>query len=290
MFLVVGCGYLGRRVAERWLSAGQDVYTVTRRANAADELRAAGFHPIVADVLRPDDWRDLPPVRTVLFAVGHDRQSVHDIREVYVEGLRNVLTALPDSVERVIYISSTGVYGDTVEAVVDERTPCQPRRPGAVASFEAEELLRASRWRDRAIILRLAGIYGPGRMPVSKLLMRGEPIPAAPDDRQNLIHVDDAATVVVAAAERVPLPSLYNVADGQPVVRREFYSYLANILGTPPPTFDPSAAQNDATRRSGDKQVSNAKLLTELGVTLRYPSYREGLAAIFPPGSTRPEP
>jgi nucleoside-diphosphate-sugar epimerase len=141
--------------------------------------------------------------------------------------------------------------------------------------------LRGSRFADRAIILRLAGVYGPGRIPRSADLRAGRPIDAPADGWLNLIHVEDAARIVLLAEERAPLPSLYVVADGQPVVRGDYYRELAQLLGAPPPQLiERAGASPAAARAASDKQVRPRRMFAELQPKLAYPSYREGLAAI----------
>jgi nucleoside-diphosphate-sugar epimerase len=163
--LIFGCGYLGERVARRWKSAGQDVFVVTRSVERADQFRSAGYVPIVADVTRLETLRELPPVESVLFAVGFDYTSSQTIDDVYAGGVSNVIAALPTDVGRFIYISTTGVYGFRSGDWVDETTPPDPQRSGGRASWAAEQSLRASTLAKRVFILRLAGIYGPGRVP-----------------------------------------------------------------------------------------------------------------------------
>ncbi|MDX1948511.1 MAG: SDR family oxidoreductase [Pirellulaceae bacterium] len=281
--LIFGCGYLGLRVARLWKAAGEEVYAATRSSGRAEQLAAEGLRPVVADVT-DENWRGegLPPkLDTALFAVGYDRAAGLPIHSVYAGGLANVLTQLPAKTERVIYISSTGVYGDVAGERVDEDTPCRPTRDGGKASLAAEQLLQASPFTQRSIILRLAGIYGPGRIPRSADLLAGRPIDAPAAGWLNLIHVEDAARIVLLAAERAPLPSLYVVSDGQPVIRGYYYRELARLLGAPPPTFGSPAAESPAAQRAGsDKRIDPARLFSTLSPQLMFPSYREGLAAI----------
>ncbi len=279
--LIFGCGYLGSRVARRWLESGEQVTVVTRSPQRAAKLAAAGYQAIVADVLRPATLANLPSVDNVLFAVGYDRASGATIHDVYVEGLRAVLDALPASTGKFLYVSSTGVYGSAGGQWVDEDTPCDPQRPGGRACLEAEQLLAAHALGNRAIVLRMAGIYGPGRLPNTADIRAERPIASPEHGALNLIHVDDAATVVVAAALRGVPPRCYTVSDGHPTERRAYYEELARLLHAPPPTFAvPPANSPAAARAAADKRVKNARLLAELQVTLAHPSFREGLAAI----------
>ena len=163
--LVVGCGYLGGRVAAAWRDTGRTVYALTR--GRADELRAAGLVPVTGDVTDRASLaglRDLPPVGTLLYAVGLDRRAGRTMREVYVEGLANVARALPP-VHRWVHVSSTGVYGQADGSPVDEASPTEPVEESGRVVLEAERTLHALR--PGAIVLRLAGIYGTGRWPAS---------------------------------------------------------------------------------------------------------------------------
>jgi nucleoside-diphosphate-sugar epimerase len=279
--LVVGCGYLGRRVAERWRQAGHQVFAVSRSPEHAVDFVRAGLQPMVADVMRLETLVGLPVATTVLYAVGYDRGQNLGIEEVYLRGLVNVLNALPTATGRVIYVSSTGVYGDCAGEWIDEQTPCFPDRAGGRACLAAEQALLAHPRGANAVILRMAGIYGPGRIPKRESLELGGPIPAPATGWLNLIHVDDAASVVLAAATAASGPKHYLVSDGCPIARRDYYAELARLLDAPAPRFvSPDATLPSAVRSMSDKRVSNARLLSELGVRLAYPSFHEGLAAI----------
>lgn len=280
--LIFGCGYLGERVARRLRDAGNDVVVVTRSSERTATLRRAGFNAIVADVTKPESLTGLPAVKSVLFSVGFDRVAGGVIENVYAGGARNVLAALPSDVGRFIYISTTGVYGSAGGEWVDEDTPPDPQREGGQASLAAERALAESPFADRGVVLRLAGIYGPGRIPFLDKLRAGEPIPAVSTGHLNLIHVEDAAAVVVAAAEQESIGKVYCVSDGHPVERGDYYREVARLIGAPPPTFiapDPNSPR--AARAEADRRVSNARMLSDLGVRLQFPDYRSGLAAIL---------
>jgi nucleoside-diphosphate-sugar epimerase len=266
--LIVGCGYLGSRVAELWLKQGRTVFATTR--GRADELRGRGIEPVVCDILNPETLSHLPEVSTVAYCVGLDRSSGATMRQVYVEGLANVLKALPASC-RLIYVSSTSVYGQTDGSDVNEASPTEPRDESGRIVLEAEQLLQAER--PDAIILRFAGIYGPGRLLRRKASLESrEPIAADPAAWLNLIHVEDGAAAAAAAEVRARAGGIYNVSDGKPVRRSDFYRELARLLDAPPPTF--STAQDKANRR-----IDSRKMRKEFELTLRYPSFVEGLAA-----------
>jgi nucleoside-diphosphate-sugar epimerase len=157
--LVCGCGYLGKRVARRWMAAGQEVWATTRSGDRAAQLACHGIQPIVVDLTRPFKFpSEMPEIDTVLSAVGFDRSSGQSIHDVSVGGMRNVLQALPSTVQRFIFISSTGVYGQSQGELVDEQSPCEPRRPSGQACLAAERLLAEHALAFRRIVLRLAGI------------------------------------------------------------------------------------------------------------------------------------
>lgn len=280
--LIIGCGYLGLRVARRWRDAGDKVYVTTRSPSRAKELAAEGFETLIVDVTEPTSRDELPIAETALFAVGYDRHAGHSIEDVYALGLKNILDALPKETGRVIYISTTGVYGDSAGDWVDEDSPCDPQRPGGKASLAAEEILGRYPLGERSIVLRLAGIYGPGRIPNQTALLAGEPIAVPTEGYLNLIHVDDATTAVLAAAAvEAPLPRRYLVSDGHPVRRAEYYTELARVLHAPAPRFvEPPSDDSRAARAAADKRICNARMLAELHVSLAFPSFREGLAAI----------
>jgi nucleoside-diphosphate-sugar epimerase len=290
--LIVGCGYLGRRVAALWRQSGPPVVAVTRSENRSLELASEGIDTIVADVTRPQTLGALRSseferqgIDCVLFAVGHDRTAGQSIEEVYAGGVRNLLTVLPHSVQRFIYISTTGVYGPAEGAWVDERTPPDPRREGGRASFAAEQVLAGHALGANSVILRLAGLYGPGRVPFLKELQAGDPIPAPSRGYLSLIHVDDAAAAVIAA-DRLPAfddgPRVYNVSDGCPVERGEFYREVARRIDAPSPQLvEPDPESPRAARAAADRRIRNTRMIEELKVKLAYPDYCAGLAAIL---------
>jgi nucleoside-diphosphate-sugar epimerase len=282
--LVFGCGYLGERVARRWLSHGDRVFAATRAAERAKALQHSGLLPIVCDVTVPQTLQGLPDVKTVLFAVSHDHRSGQSTEDTHVTGLRNVLYALPGSVERLIYISTTGVYHQRDGSWVDEDSPTLPNRASALAHLRAEHALGEHPLGRRSIVLRLAGIYGPNRIPRLRELQSGQFIEDDANGFLNLIHVDDACAAIVAAEQSCPTPELMIISDGQPVLRREFYAFAAALLDRmPQPT---GVAAQDGTvalaRRSDtNKRCLNQRMRDRLQLRLAYPSYRQGLSAIL---------
>lgn len=267
--LIVGCGYLGRRAAAGWLASGRRVAALTRRN--ADTLSASGIEPVIGDVLDPASLRDLPAAATVLYAVGMDRSAGRSMRDVYVGGLGHVLDTLP-ACDRFVYVSSTSVYGQSDGSVVDEASPTEPVEESGKIVLEAERLLRSRR--PDAIVLRFAGIYGPDRLLRKQPLLKREPLVGDADKWLNLVHVEDGADAVLCAEGRGTPGETYNVADDEPVSRRDFYTLLAELLNAPAATFDHRAEPGAANRR-----VSATKGKAALGWAPKYRSYREGLVA-----------
>ena len=280
--LIVGCGYLGRRVAGLWHQAGHKVVGVTRTQEAAERLRREGIEGLAADITAPATLAGLPQAETVVFAVSYDAASGLARRDFFVGGLRAVTDALSATPDRFVLISSTAIYGQDGGEWVDEDSPCRPQTESGLAMLEAESVLADSRFGRRAIILRLAGIYGPGRLiRRTNDLMSGGPILAAEDRYLNLIHVDDAAASVVAADKCSKPPCKYAISDGHPVKTRDYITHLVRLLGVAVPGFlEPVGAKDRRNRSSGNKRVSNARMVRELGVELRFPSYIEGLDSI----------
>jgi nucleoside-diphosphate-sugar epimerase len=279
--LIIGCGYLGRRVARLWLERGERVHATTRQPQTAETFAAAGIEPIVCDVLEPRGLAGLPAFDTVVCAVGFDRSSGVAMREVYVEGLRRVLSSLARP-GRFIYVSSTSVYGQTDGGWVDEEAATAPLEESGRIVLEAEETLRQAL--PEAIVLRCAGIYGPGRLLRQKTIEAGEPIVGAADKWLNLIHVADGARAVLAAEALAPPGFLCNVCDGRPVTRRDFFTELARLLTAPPPRFmAPPAAGPAPPHERGQRRISNRRLREALAFRPEYSDYRDGLRASVAP-------
>jgi nucleoside-diphosphate-sugar epimerase len=294
--ILIGCGYLGSRVAKLWRAADDHTIATTRQENITSAMIEAGVFSAQADVTNPDTlhWLKESPAlggchaESLIYSVGFDRSGEHDIHTVYAQGLANVLAALPASVKRVIYISTTGVYGAAGGDWVDEQTQSDPQRDGGKASLAAEGVLRNHPIGKNSIILRLAGIYGPNRVPYIDKLRAGEPLAVPSEGWLNLIHVDDAASIVLTvdrwAAENKfdDGPAVFCMSDGHPVVRGEYYREVARLIGVTEPTFaEPDADSPAAARARSDKRISNRKLVDTIHPSFRYPDYRTGLSAIL---------
>lgn len=283
--MIVGCGYLGLRVAAAWIAAGHQVAALTRSATRAKDLADLGIKPVIGDICQPESLKALPAAETVLFAVGYDKSSGYSQQAVYVDGLKHVLDVVAARTRRLIYISSSSVYGQSAGEWVDESSECQPMQPGGQCCLAAEQLVRAyfpdSNSHERrdcsANVLRFSGIYGPGRL-LSRVesLRAGEPLTGRGDAWLNLIHVDDGVRAVLATELLGEPGQTYLVSDNLPIHRADYYGRLAVLCGAPPPRFNPSVA---ATRGSGgiNKRCRNQRMTDVLKVDLQYPTVNEGL-------------
>ena len=240
-------------------------------------LQTLGIHPILADITKPETLEALPQVDTVLFSVGMDRTKYDDIRTVYVDGLKNVLSRLSDQPKHLIYISSTGVYGDFGGQWVDENSETEPVREGGKACLEAERLIAASQFADRSTILRFAGIYGPDRVPTRDLILSKNWKKLSAAGYLNLIQVDDGARLVTHVADQPPTGETFLVSDGQPSLRKEYYEFIAQQFGIDEIPWEESEVKPEESRSGSSKRISNGKLMERFEFKCDFPDYRSGL-------------
>lgn len=199
-------------------------------------------------------------------------------------GERNLVAAASEAgAARLVYLSSTGVYGRADGGWVDEETPVDPLGPRGAQRLDAETaaLDAATQTGLEAVALRIAGIYGPGRGVVARMRAGTYRIIGDGDTYVSRIHVHDLCTTIIAAGLVSPLPRrIYTVADDEPTTSREYADAVAQAIGSPPAPAVPLAevSTSVAAMLSADRRVSNRRIKDELGVRLRYPSWREGLA------------
>lgn len=278
--LIVGCGDTGRRIAAARLAAGDAVVGLVRGADGAAVLEAAGIPVRRRDLDLPLDG--LPAADVVFHCAPPPREGDDDPR------LARVLAALaPRLPRRLVYIGTSGVYGDCGGDWVTEDRPPAPLTARARRRLAAERLLAA--WPGISAILRAPGIYGPGRLPVERV-RAGEPILRDADSPwTNRIHVEDLAAAAVAAAAPDAPTGVFNAADGNPTRMGAYYRELAALLGVAaPPEIEWARAEREwsAMRLSflrESRRLDNTRLTRELGVCLRYPDYRQGLRASLAP-------
>ena len=292
--LIVGCGYLGQRVGTALLRRGERVNGSVRSPERAAEIAAQGIEPLLVDVLRPDTLKAIPEINRVIHCVGFDRSSGADMHTVYVEGLKSLLERLPRSVLRVVYASSTSVYGQLSGVWVDEVSPAEPVGEAGKVCLEAERTLAS--WREAglasAVILRFSGLYGPDRVIRRAMLQRGEAIPGDPGRYLNLVHIDDAVQATVAALDAERPEDVYLVSDDRPVERSEYFTVVARLLGAPAPRFEPSSSSRaESAHDEANRRICNRRMRESLGVKLIYPDIHSGVPAALgmpmPAGSQR---
>jgi nucleoside-diphosphate-sugar epimerase len=279
--LIAGCGYVGLRVGTELARQGHEVCGLRRSDTGHAELRAAGLAPIVADIARLETLTAISPkFDWVICCASATGGGAERYRGVYVDGLRNLvawLAAAPP--KRFVYTSSTSVYGQTDGSIVDERRPTEPAEETARILVEAEEiLLTAARERGfPGVVLRLAGIYGPGRGYWLKQFLRGEARLEGRGERVlNMIHREDAVSAIIAALHRGRPGEVYNVVDDEPVSQLVLFQWLSERLGRPLPPAGPEPGPDRRKRGATNKRISNRKLKLELCSTLHYPTFREG--------------
>jgi nucleoside-diphosphate-sugar epimerase len=280
--LIIGCGDVGVRTARLVQTAGGRVAGLARNAASAERLHAYGITPISGDLDEPGSLAGLPAAGRLLFymAPPPGGGSLDPRMRHFCAALE---TAVPPA--KVVYLSTSGVYGDCGGAWVTEATPVNPQTSRARRRLDAETVL--CDWADRRrvplVILRVTGIYGPGRLPLARL-REGHPVLRAEEaPPTNRIHADDLATVCLAAAEKGEAGEIFNVSDGCPGTMTQYFNAAADLLGLPRP---PQMPMDEARRvmapmmlsyLSETRRMDNRRMLARLGVTLRYPDLESGL-------------
>lgn len=270
--LLAGCGDLGRRVATRLLARGDEVHALRRTPPLGD---ACGIHWWRADLTEPSTLRGLPAgITQLVYLPTPAARDEAAYRAVFVDGLRDLLGVLDTSMlRRVLFVSSSAVYGEQLADWVDEDTP--PAPPG----FNGRVLLEAEQWLAaqpvESVVLRLAGLYGPGRLQLIERLRAGQVrVPRTMPHYANRMHVDDAAAAIAHLLQLPVAQPLYIGADDTPLPLAELYDRLATLIGTPPPEEGP------APTGIGSKRLSNARLRAS-GFVPQWPDARVGYAALL---------
>jgi nucleoside-diphosphate-sugar epimerase len=276
--LIVGCGYTGCAVGTALAKAGHHVAGMRRKASAETLLKSLGIQPIIADATVASDWRRLTPdYDWVINTVSSGGGTASDYRQIYLQTARNLMDWLvPNPPGKLIYTSSTGVYGQNNGELVTEDSPTNPEAETAQVLVETERLLLQA---IPSIVLRVAGIYGPGRGYWLKQFLNGDARLEDKGDRYlNMVHQDDVAGALIASCENGQPGEVYNVVDDEPVQQVALFQWLAAHFGKPMPA---QAELPSPTRKRGvtNKRVSNAKLKRELHYRFKYPSFREAVRA-----------
>lgn len=269
--LIAGCGDVGERVARLLLARGDEVYALRRHPRAED----GAIRWLQADLTRPETLRALPEgITRVVFLPAPDASEPAMYRAVFLDGLRHLLHALDATfLQRVVFVSSSAVYGEHGDAWVDETT--QP----APLGFNGQVLWEAEQWLAHqsvaSVTLRLAGLYGPRHMQLLERLRAGQlRAPRTWRHWANRIHVDDAAGATVHVLTLPRPETLYVGVDDTPLPLDVLYGELARMMGAPP------VAEGPAPAGVGSKRLSNARLRAS-GFRVRWPDAREGYAQLL---------
>lgn len=281
--LVVGCGYVGMSLAAELARQGHDVFGLRRSPAVNDEMTAAGIQPIQADITLPESLDALPlPFDWVVNTTSSTRGGADDYRRVYLEGTRNLVEALRKAPpKKYVYTSSTGVYEQNDGTLISENSPSLPTSPTGQVLMETENLLQEAFRNDEfpAVVLRVSGIYGPGRgYFLSQYLAGSAVIPGEGDRFVNMVHREDLVSAIISALKSGRPGDTYNVSDDEPVRVIHLYRWLSETLGRAMPRFVPETPEA-RKRAATNKRVSNRKLKAELGVQFKYPNFRLGFTA-----------
>ncbi|MBS0662232.1 MAG: NAD-dependent epimerase/dehydratase family protein [Verrucomicrobia bacterium] len=282
--VVFGAGYVGGEFARQAIARGLRVTALTRNEAKARDLRTAGAEVVVAD-LADESWHAAIPggANLVLNTVSGGGGGLDGYRHSYLAGMRSIIewSRARGSAGVLVYTSSTSVYPHDGGVRVDEDSPATPRDDRAAVLVETEALLRGAAPAARTFVLRLAGIYGPGRHYLIDQVRGGE-VAGVEEHHLNLAHRDDICSAIWAAMESAPALAggLFNVADNAPARKGEVARWIAAQLDLPAPRFTGLPAGG---RRAvvPDRIIVNARLRRALGWEPRYPSYREGLAPLL---------
>jgi nucleoside-diphosphate-sugar epimerase len=270
--LIAGCGDLGQRVANRLLARGDEVYALRRRPSTQGD---SAVHWVRADLTDARSLRDLPAgITQLVYSPTPDARDEAAYRRIFVDGLRHLLGALDQqSLQRVLFVSSSAVYGEHGEAWVDEDT--SPAPPG----FNGNVLLEAEAWLSQqpvqSVVVRLAGLYGPGRMHVIDQLRAGTArVPRRMRHWANRIHVEDAAAAIVHLLGSGEPQGLYLGVDDTPLPLDVLYDDLAALMHVP------IAGEGPTPAGVGSKRLSNARLRAS-GFRFQWPDSRLGYAELL---------
>jgi len=282
--VVFGAGYVGGELARQGLARGMRVTALTRNSDKAAHLREAGVEVVVRD-LASHDWHTeiSGKVDFVLNSVSSGGGGVKGYQHSYVEGMLSIVEwAKSCEIGTFVYTGSTSVYPQDHGAEVSETAETGLENDHVARLLNAEGIARESGVFARCFILRLAGIYGPGRHHVLNQIRAGGALAGRGEHRLNLIHRDDICRAIwaVFGAPANIRNEIFNVADDSPVTKRELVEWLASRLQIPCPIFDPELP-SVRRRIVPDRVILNRKIKETVGWLPEYPDYRSGYEAIL---------
>jgi nucleoside-diphosphate-sugar epimerase len=283
--LIIGCGDVARRALPGLAAIYPRVYALARSGSSADALRRLGVMPIAGDLDRPDTLRSLAGVaEVVLHSAPPPGEGNRDTRTAHLIAALARAENLP---QRLLYLSTTGVYGDCRGEQVSETRPLRPQNARALRRADAEAQLRdwGRRSRITVSILRVPGIYAADRLPLARLRAGTPAIAADQDSYTNHIHADDLASIVVRALQFARPGRVYNVNDDSRVKMGDYFDLIADRFGLPrPPRIDRQRAEREIAApllsfMRESRQLANVRMKRELRVSLRYPTVADGVGA-----------
>jgi nucleoside-diphosphate-sugar epimerase len=280
----MGCGYVGMAAGTELVRLGHEVSGATRTAANDEALQAAGIRPLRADLTQRASLDALPaPFDWVVNTVSSSKGGVEEYKQVYLEGTRHLIQWLADTspaLKKFVYTSSTSVYGQTDGSQVKESSPADPSSETSRVLVATENLLleAARQKKFPSVILRVGGIYGPGRGHLFLQYLKDEAaIPGRGERLINMIHRDDVALSIAAELKSGRPGEVYNTVDDEPVPQIHFFRWLSETLGKNMPPF---ISETEPSKRGlTQKKVLNRKLRMELGCQLKYPTFRQGYTA-----------
>ncbi|MEO7299817.1 MAG: SDR family oxidoreductase [Verrucomicrobiota bacterium] len=282
--LIIGCGYVGIPLGAELVRLGHEVFGVRRTAEENEELKASGIVPLVADISKPEDLEKLPTdFDWVVNTVSSTKGGAVEYEQVYLNGTRNLINWLgANPPKKFVYTSSTSVYGQADGSAVKESSPTDPQSDTSKILVQTEKLLldAAQQKQFPALILRVAGIYGPERGHLFLQYLRNEAKMSGKGERLiNMIHRDDLVGAIIAALKSGRVGEIYNAVDDEPVAQIHFFRWLSETLGKYMPPFATEAESAERKRGLTQKKVSNRKLKMELGYQFKHPTFRQGYSA-----------
>lgn len=287
---IAGCGYIGSRIAGLWKAAGNDVSCMVRSDQKSNELASCGFITIQCTL---DDPAEIPPIdvsgQSLIYLVPPPGGGIVDQRA------RNFVAAISKHAPplKIVYMSATSVYSTRDGSVVTENSETMPTSAMGKRRLDAENVFLQYGADNNVpvIILRVSGIYGPGRLPLTQI-SSGQPLLLESESGpSNRIHADDLADICMAAIAKGSGGDIFNISDGRPCSMTEYFNAVADALGMP---RQPQVTMEEARKVmtplmlsyvSDSRIIDNTRMLERLGVSLRYASMHEGIAASLGSGS-----
>jgi nucleoside-diphosphate-sugar epimerase len=280
--LVGGCGWLGTALATALVARGDRVTGIRRDPARAAALSALGVTPLALDLAAPGAVERLPSVDVVVACQSSAADTPEAYRAAYLDATRALLEAARRCGARsFVYTGSTGVFGQRDGSDVDEATPTAPASPTAQVLVAAERLVLGAQGGPSypGQVVRLSGLYGPGRAGTLDRVRRGVLALGPGDDAfMNFCHLDDAVAVVIAALDRGQAGATWHGSDAAPPRRREVVAWLAGRLGLPPPRMPEGSAPAPGPNR----RILSERTRQALRLTLRFPTFREGFEGLLP--------